>query len=604
MSEPPTAQYAPGQPPRGLGPRLIRLLKTPSTWFFAVAMAAAIFAGRYVQPAWTVEKITLDVHTDGDGRVYYVAGKAKVYLEGVVPYADAALNKKRGIRLDAEGNPPVTEEYAVEEITEDGAARTEYHHLIARRHFGWWSLLPAAAAVGLCWLTREPLTALAGGIVTGAFLLSEYDLTDAVLVQNLMTENAAGVLILYLWLLGGLMGIWSRTGAAQAFAELMTRTVVRGPRTAKLVAWGLGVIFFQGGTVSTVLVGTTVKPIADKEKVSHEELAYIVDSTASPIASLLAFNAWPGYVQAFIFVAGVPWLVDEKARVLFFFKSIPFCFYAILAVLFTLLLSFDKAPFTGKRLRAAIKRSRVTGQLDAPDAEPLSAKELEASRVPPGYVPHVAEFFVPLVTLIAVAIGTFIATGSPQVRWAFGAAVLVAAVMAIFRGMTLKQLIEGIGDGMKGVVMGSVILLLAMTIGNISKEAGGGNFLVDQLGESVPYWLLPVMLQVMTMVISFSTGTSWGTYAVSFPLAMPLAWAVANAQGVEHPMFYMMICFAAVMDGSVYGDQCSPISDTTVLSAMCTGCDLMDHVRTQMPQATVAAVMAGVGWTLLTVLAA
>ena len=143
--------------------------------------------------------------------------------------------------------------------------------------------------------------------------------------------------------------------------------------------------------------------------------------------------------------------------------------------------------------------------------------------------------------------------------------------MALAKGMALKDLIAGFHDGIKGVVLGSVILLLAITIGGISKETGGSIFLVEQLGEAIPYFLLPVLLQILTMVIAFSTGTSWGTYAVAFPLAMPLAWAVAGANGLAHPELFMTLCFAAVMDGSVYGDQCSPISDTTVLSSMCTG---------------------------------
>jgi len=418
-----------------------------------------------------------------------------------------------------------------------------------------------------------------------------------------LSRELAAILLLYLWLLGGLMGIWSKTGAAQAFADFMTRRFVRGPRSAKLVAWLLGVAFFQGGTISTVLVGTTVKPLADRERVSHEELSYIVDSTASPIASLLAFNAWPGYVQAFIFVAGVPWLATEADRIAFFFKSIPFCFYAFIAVGFTFLMCFDWTPCIGGRMIQAMRRARSTGELDAPGAEPLSAKELQATDVPAGFQPHMLDFLLPLGTLIAIAVGTFMAGGSPQVHWAFGAAVVLAIMMALARGMTMRQVMDGVGDGLKGVVLGSVILLLAITIGGISKDTGGGIYLVELLGERVPYWLLPVMLQVMTMTISFSTGTSWGTYAVSFPLAMPLAWAVANAQGLDHPQLFMMICFAAVMDGSVYGDQCSPISDTTVLSAMCTGCDLMDHVRTQLPQATIAAGIAAVLWTVLTVVA-
>ena len=379
----------------------------------------------------------------------------------------------------------------------------------------------------------------------------------------------------------------------------MTVHFVRGPRTAKLVAWSLGVIFFQGGTVSTVLVGTTVKPIADKERVSHEELAYVVDSTASPIASQIAFNAWPGYVQAFIFVAGVGFLATEADRVAFFFSSVPFCFYAIFAVVGTFLLSVEKPLFLGKQMAAAMRRSRETGQLDAPDADPLSPQDLQGSNVPEGYRPNVLEFFLPLGALIATAVGTFIAYGTPNVHWAFGVALLLAGGIALAKGMTLKDLLGGFHDGIKGVVLGSVILLLAITIGQVNKDTGGGIFLVEQLGASIPYFILPVLLQVMTMAIAFSTGTSWGTYAVAFPLAMPLAWAVASAQGLSSPELYMTLCFAAVMDGSVYGDQCSPISDTTVLSSVCTGCDLMDHVKTQIPQASIAAVLASILWTLL-----
>jgi Na+/H+ antiporter NhaC len=166
--------------------------------------------------------------------------------------------------------------------------------------------------------------------------------------------------------------------------------------------------------------------------------------------------------------------------------------------------------------------------------------------------------------------------------------------------MKLKDVMEGVGDGIKGVVMGSVILLLAITIGNLSKDAGGGMYLVELLGSSLPFWILPVILQILTVLIAFSTGTSWGTYAVAFPLAMPLAWAIAQAQGMAHPEFYMMINFAAVMNGSVFGDQCSPISDTTVLSAMCCGCDLMDHVKTQLPPAILAATLASILWTVCT----
>lgn len=584
--------------------KLLRRLTTPSLIFFAGALAAGFYVGRYVPPTWSVEKINLDVHRQPDGRLFYIYRGEPRAVDCFVPIKEAALGRQQIAKVNATaGSPKVMEEFAFERAVINGRPTTLYYKLVAKHHWGLWSLLPAAVAIALCWMIREPLTSLFGGVVVGGFLLGRYNITQDVLVANLATREAAGVLILYLWLLGGLLGVWSKTGAARAFAELMTRKFVRGPRSAKLVAWCLGIIFFQGGTVSTVLVGTTVKPLADRERVSHEELSYIVDSTASPIASQLAFNAWPSYIQAFIFVAGVPWLATEADRIRFFFGSVPFCFYAIFAVSFTFLLSIGRLPLIGWRMRAAIRRARQTGQLDHPNAEPLSAKELHASHVPEGYTPHVIEFFLPLAAIIFIAVGTALNWGAPirfqapQVQWAFGAALLLAMAMALLRGMRLKQLMDGLADGLKGVVLGSVILLLAITIGMISKDAGGGIYLVELLGQRVPYWALPVMLQVLTIIIAFSTGTSWGTYAVAFPLAMPLSWAVAQANSLEHPMFFMTICFAAVMDGSVSGDQCSPISDTTVLSAMCTGCDLMDHVRTQLPQASVAALLAGICWT-------
>jgi Na+/H+ antiporter NhaC len=356
-------------------------------------------------------------------------------------------------------------------------------------------------------------------------------------------------------------------------------------------------VFFQGGSVSTVLVGTTVRPLADKNNISHEELAYIVDSTASPIASVIAFNAWPAYIQALIFVPGVAFLSTEAERLSFFFSSIPFSFYGIFAVIGTLLLSLDFMKFSGPGLRKAQKRARESGKLDAPGAAPLSAKELQASNIPEGYTPNVLEFLIPIAVLIGIAVGTFISGGVPRVNWAFGAALMVSIIIALFKGMSLGNVIEGFGDGLKGVVLASVILMFAITVGAVSKEAGAGLYLVELLGQSIPFWILPVTLQLLTMVTAFSTGTSWGTYAIAFPLALPLAWVIAQNSGIENPELFMAVCFAAVLNGSVYGDQCSPISDTTILSAMTTGCDLMDHVKTQIVPATYAAALAGAMWT-------
>lgn len=574
---------------------ILRPLLSPAFWVIVISMLAGLYVHSAVNPVWTEIRTTYQVYTNENGQTAYTFKGQEKVISGVVPYSESTLRQEA---LDVlEGEPLRNEQWVVERIEQDGVKDVRYYLLSAKFHFGFWSLLPALAAVGLCLLTKEPLTALLGGIVVGAFMLGKFDITNAVLLPSLATESSAGVLMLYLWLLGGLMGVWSRTGAAQAFAEFMTRHFVRGPRSAKMVAWSLGVIFFQGGTVSTVLVGTTVKPLADKNKISHEELAYIVDSTASPIALVLAFNAWPAYIQALIFVPGVSFLSSEADRLSFFFSSIPFSFYGILAVLGTLLLSMNIMGLSGSGLRKAHRRARETGALDAPGAAPLSSKELQASRVPEGYRPNVLEFLVPLCALIGIAVGTFVVNGAPEVNWAFGCALLISALVAMFKGMSLGNLIEGFGDGLKGVVLASVILMLAITVGAISKETGAGLYMVELLGQSIPFWALPVTLQLLTMVTAFSTGTSWGTYAITFPLALPLAWVVAQNAGISNPELYMSVCFAAVLNGSVYGDQCSPISDTTILSSMTTGCDLMDHVKTQIVPASFAAALAGALWT-------
>jgi Na+/H+ antiporter NhaC len=586
------------------GSFLLRILKKPAFLIFAIFALTAWYIGATQGPRYTVQQVTIDLQTNDQGQLYYLYKGKPTPVESVTAIENAQLTKARISELNNNVSSLPKTEFVQTKKMINGVEKDVVYQLKLAQHFGLWSLLPAIVAIALCWLTREPVSALFSGIIVGALLLQQYDITDAVLLEAMATKSAAGIMLLYLWMLGGLMGIWARTGAAKAFAELMTKHIVRGPRSAKFVAWVLGVIFFQGGTMSTVLVGSTVKPIADKENISHEELSYIVDSTASPIACLLAFNAWPGYVQAFMLVSGVGFLATEADRIQFFFSSVPYSFYAIFAILGTLLLSFDKAPFLGKQMKAAIARSRATGQLDAPNAQPLSAAELESSDVPAHYKPHVIDFFLPLALLIGVTIGTFIFMGSPKVRWGFGLAFMSAGILALGRGMRLSEVIEGIGEGLKGVVLGSVILILAITIGGIAKSAGGGVYLVELLGSSIPYYILPAILMTLTVAIAFSTGTSWGTYAVAFPLALPLAWSVAQNAGLANPKAYLMICFATVLNGSVMGDQCSPISDTTILSSMCTGCDLMDHVKTQMIPALYAAGLALVCWTVATLLVA
>ena len=558
-----------------------------------IGLVCALTITAVVTPVWVAQKVTYQTYITADGQAAYLDEGLERLIGTPVPLSESTL--RADALQAAETRPQVEQQWVVETVENDGESRQQISRLQLKYHYGPWSLLPALLAIALSLLTRDPLIGLFTGIVAGASMLVDFDPAG---VTSGATPGAAGALVLYLWLLGGLMGLWSRTGAAKAFAEFMTDHFVRGPRSAKLVAWCLGVVFFQGGAISTVLVGTTVKPLTDQHNISHEELAYIVDSTASPIAAVIAFNGWPVYVQALIFVPGASFLATDADRIAFFFNSVPMSFYAILAVLGTLLLSLDITRFCGPGIRRSRLRARNTGQLNAPGATPLSARQLQRLDVPSDYRPHVIEFLLPLTLLIGIAVVSTAIGGSPQIVLAFASALALSMAMALIKGMRPRQIMQGFGNGLQGVVVASAVLILAIVLGTLSNAVGGGLYLVMLLSASLPFWIAPLCLQSIAIVTALSTGTSWGTFAIVFPLAMPLAWSIALSQGLDNTLLFMSVCFAAVLNGSIYGDQCSPISDTTILSSMTTGCDLMDHVKTQIVPASAAAALAAMLWTI------
>jgi Na+/H+ antiporter NhaC len=466
-------------------------------------------------------------------------------------------------------------------------------------HLGIWSLLPALTTLVLVFITREVISSLFLGIAVAGVVSGQLNLVRTFLIPAIGSEQYALILLVYLWALGGLIGLWTRTGGAIAFAEWAGAKIVRGPRSARFFAWLMGMVFHQGGTISTILAGTTVRPVTDKQRVSHEELTYVVDSTASPAATVIPFNAWPLYVAGLV-VGTIPLFATTQDAVTFFFRSIPYNFYGIFAVTFTLLFSLGALPWVGGKMQRAIDRARSTGQLNAPDAKPLAADELTALQVPAHYRSGIIDFFLPMGTLLGVAIIPYVAArlmgqdGVVYIAEAFGLAVLVALVLAIAKGLSLREAVEGFVDGCKGVTIGAIILGLAVTLGYVSRALGTAAYIVEATSGIIQPIFLPAILMAICMAVAFSIGSSWGTYAVVFPLAMPLAWAV------NPDPTYIALCFGAVLGGAVFGDQCSPISDTTILSSLACGGDLMDHVTTQLPLALAAA---GLGAAVATLVA-
>jgi Na+/H+ antiporter NhaC len=241
-------------------------------------------------------------------------------------------------------------------------------------------------------------------------------------------------------------------------------------------------------------------------------------------------------------------------------------------------------------MRAAINRVTSTGELDRPGSKPMLSKEIETTNVPDYYNPSLVDFLVPIGTLIGVAIIPWVLIGKLMILEAFGLSVVAGVVITLIRGMKLDEVFDGLVDGIKGVTVGAIILGLAVTLGNVSERLGTSFYIIELSRDFillVPYILPPVLLFIC-MFISFSIGSSWGTYAVVFPISIPLAISIS-----PDPL-YITLNFAAIMGGAVFGDQCSPISDTTILSAMVSGADLMDHVSTQLPLALLAASLAAV----------
>ncbi len=456
----------------------------------------------------------------------------------------------------------------------------------ASGHYGFLSIMPAVAALVICFVTRNVILALFMGVVLGGLVTTDYNIIRGFLIPAIGTERFAEILIVYLWALGGLLGIWNRNGGAWYFANYVSQNFVKSRRSAMFFAWLMGVLFHQGGTISTVLTGTTVRPVSDRERVAHEELAYIVDSTASPVATVLAFNAWPVYVAGLIAIPSMSHFIpDGAAAQRLFFQSIAFNFYGMFAILFTLLFALGLLPFMGRMMREARQRVLETGALDREGAEPMIAEELTTVSIAEGYSPSLLDFFVPIGILFTVAIVPYVVTGELLIFEAFGLAVVSAVVLSILRGMSVKDAFEGLVDGIKGVTIGAIILGLAVTLGKVSDTLGASAFIIDVTAEqltTLPY-ILPGLLMIICMVVAFSVGSSWGTYAVVFPIALPLAFALS-----ADPT-YLKLAFAAILGGAVFGDQCSPISDTTILASVACGCDLMDHVLTQLPMALTAA---------------
>jgi len=479
-------------------------------------------------------------------------------------------------------------------------------------HAGWISILPPLVAIGLALLLRQVIPALFLGIWIGAWAIADFSLhgvgtatlrvVDTYILQALAEPDHASVMLFTL-LVGGMVGVISKNGGMLGIVESIV-VFASSARRAMVSTVGLGLAIFFDDYANTLVVGNTMRPITDRMRVSREKLAYLVDSTAAPIACIALVTTWVGYEVGLIrdAISGIEGL--ELNAYMVFLNSIAYSFYPVLA----LVLVFS-VVITGRDIgpmRAAEQRARKDGIVAPPTtATSLTSSDMNEVEADEQAPKRAINAIVPILTLIAGVVGGMAATGQGEnLREIVGSAdpyksliwgSLLGCLMAIAlsvsqRILSLSQSVAAWFSGARSMMYAIFILVLAWGLSGVTEQLGTAAYLVSQLSDYVHPGLMPAMVFVLAAGTAFATGSSWGTMGILLPLMVPLTWALLTAAGLGDAghLSVLYATVAAVMGGAVWGDHCSPISDTTILSSMASQCDHVEHVRTQLPYALLA----------------
>lgn len=449
--------------------------------------------------------------------------------------------------------------------------------------YGWLSIIPPLLAVLLAFLTREPVFSLAVACLVGVLLCGEGLVGfPQLLVRALGNKDFMWICMVELCI-GVLVAFYQRSGAVDMFSQKVTFWK-KSPKRTQLLSWGLGMFIFFSDYFSPLFVGPVMRKLTDKARISREKLAYICDSTSAPMSVLAPITGWTVYISGLL--VGLGSVVGRKEAMSLFIKSIPFNFYAILAVAMVGLIALKWIPEFGPMRRAEYRASQKGLPL-RPGSQSLMSSELTTLSASKTGRPSLwLNFFIPVMIVIFWNTATFFTTGQAQVLESFMAATAVLGITMFFQRVeNLRGLMKYFLAGVKGVIPAVLILAFAFTINTLSREMGTAQFVI----QITKGWFKPLFLPALTFftsaIISFATGTSWGTYAIMIPMAVPMAFSFSSGE----PSLLVFTTVAAVAGGGVFGDHCSPLSDTTVLSSLGSACDHMDHVRTQIPYALVVA---------------
>lgn len=490
----------------------------------------------------------------------------------------------------------------------------------------WYSIIPPLVAIVLALVFREVVTALFFGVWLGALAVAGFNpftgtwrMIDSFMVPALGDVDGGHTqIVIFSLLLGGMVGIISRNGGTLGIVEAVA-PFAGTSRRGKVATWLAGMAIFFDDYANTLIVGNTMRPITDRLRISREKLAYLVDSTAAPVAALVPISTWVGYEISLIGdgvriaaeqTPGAEALLSVSPFALFI-QTIPYLFYPLLAIVLVFLTSTmdrDFGPMAAAERRAAEGRGLFR------EGATLAADTGSELMEPKEGVPHRWwNAGIPVLTVIGVVLGGLYTTGRGSVGadaslmdvfgaadpfatllWGSLAGCLVAIGLSVAqRALTIHESVDAFVGGMRAMMIAMVILTLAWSLGDVTERIGTAQFLSLLLSERVAVELVPVIVFVTSAAMAFATGTSWGTMAILLPVVIPLTVALGGADvlpgGAGFPIF--LGATASVLAGAIFGDHCSPISDTTVLSSTASACDHVDHVRTQLPYAALVGVI-------------
>ncbi len=464
----------------------------------------------------------------------------------------------------------------------------------------WYSVLPPVLAIVLAIWSKQVIPSLAAGIWMGHTLLSQFNPLTGIAQAldgtiDVLTDAGDARVLIFTLLVGPLIATIEHSGGVRGFVRFLeTRHWVHNGVRAQFLAWATGLVIFVESSITLLVAGSVSRPLFDRYRISREKLAYLIDATSAPVCVMIPLNAWGAFIISLVASTGV----ENPLQT--FIAAVPLNLYAIIAIILAGIViwkNIDIGP-----MKKAEARTQ-NGDVLWPGSVPLVDVSAERAIDDKDNVPSAWLMILPILAMVAMMpVSLYITgdgniikgSGSVSVLWSVCLGLGVAWLMTLASGgSSVAELMQVFMKGAGDLLPIAIILLLALALGDVATELGTGIYVAQAVSGNVPAVLLAPLVFLVSAFIAFSVGSSWGTFAIMIPIAIP----IAATLGLPVPLM-----LAAAISGAIFGDHASPISDTTVLASMASATDHIDHVRTQLPYALIAAALAAIGFLLLGVI--